>query len=80
MPKVNQPNKTKAKSIKAKKSRFAFVGDTISELRKVVWPTRQETTRLTVMVLIVCVIMGIVLGTIDYGFSELISKVFLRGS
>ena len=80
MPKINQPKKPKAKSTKAKKSRFAFVGDTISELRKVVWPTRQETTRLTIMVLIVCVVMGIVLGTIDYGFSELISKVFLRGS
>ena len=85
MPKINQLKKTKAKSTKdkstkAKKSRFAFIGDTISELRKVVWPTRQETTRLTIMVLIVCVVMGIVLGTIDYGFAELISKVFLRGS
>ena len=85
MPKINQPKNTKVKSTKTKstktkKSRLAFIGDTISELRKVVWPTRQEAMRLTVMVLIVCVVVGIILGTIDYGFAELISKVFLRGS
>ena len=63
-----------------KRSRFAFVGDIVGELRKVVWPTRREATRLTIMVLIVCVAVGIVLGAIDYGFAELVTKVFLGGS
>jgi len=62
-----------------KRSRFAFVGDIIGELRKVVWPTRREAMRLTMMVLFVCVLVGSVLGAIDYGFSELVAKVFLGG-
>ncbi len=63
-----------------KRSRFAFVGEIVGELRKVVWPTRREAIRLTIMVLIVTVIVGIVLGTLDYGFAELVSKLFLGGS
>ncbi|HEX76042.1 MAG TPA: preprotein translocase subunit SecE [Dehalococcoidia bacterium] len=65
---------------KLKKSRFAFVGDIIGELRKVVWPTKQEALRLTIMVLIVCITVGLILGAIDYGFAELVAKVFLGGS
>ena len=64
---------------KPKKSRFAFVGDIIGELRKVVWPTRREALRLTAMVLAVCVGVGLLLGAIDYGFAELVAKVFLGG-
>ena len=75
MTKKSQPYVTKHK-----RSRFAVVGDTIGELRKVVWPTRQETTRLTIMVLIVCAVVGLFLGALDYGFAELVAKVFLGGS
>ncbi|MBM3183542.1 MAG: preprotein translocase subunit SecE, partial [Chloroflexi bacterium] len=41
--------------------------------------TRREAMRLTMMVLFVCVLVGSVLGAIDYGFSELVAKVFLGG-
>lgn len=42
----------------------------ISEMRKVKWPTREETMRLTRLVLIVTVIFSIVLGALDvfYGW------------
>jgi len=63
-----------------KRSRFAFVGEIIGELRKVVWPTRQETIRLTIMVIIVCVTVGIILGSLDYGFAEMVTKLLLGGS
>ena len=61
------------------RKRFRFFRDTISELRKVVWPTRQEATRLTLIVLAVCIVIGIILFAIDYGFTELAKKVFLGG-
>ncbi|NNJ12530.1 preprotein translocase subunit SecE [Chloroflexales bacterium ZM16-3] len=35
--------------------------ETRSELRKVVWPTRDETTRLTVVVIAVSVTIGLIL-------------------
>lgn len=58
-------------------SRFRFIGEFVSELRKVTWPTRQEAIRLTIMVLIVCVTVAIVLGLVDYGFHHLVTDVFL---
>ena len=72
--------KSRSLTVKPKKSRFAIVRDIIDELRKVVWPTREEAFRLTLMVIAVMVVVGIFLGAIDYGFSELVAKVFLRGN
>ncbi len=37
------------------------VRETRSELRKVVWPTREETIRLTIVVLTISAIIGIIL-------------------
>ncbi len=60
-----------------RRGRFRFIGDIIAELKKVVWLTRREATYLTALVLVVAIIAGIVLGAIDYGFAELINKLFL---
>ncbi|MDY6892393.1 MAG: preprotein translocase subunit SecE [Chloroflexota bacterium] len=60
------------------KQRFKFVRETVAELRKVVWPTRQEATYLTTIVIVVTVIMAIALWAIDFGFSELMNMVLLR--
>jgi len=60
-------------------SRFKFVGETIAELKKVVWLTRREIIYLTFLVLVVSIAFGIVLGIIDYGFANLVKKAFLGG-
>ncbi len=62
---------------KKSRSRFRFFGETINELKKVVWLTRREAIYLTTLVLIVAAIAGIVLGTVDFGFSSLIDKLLL---
>lgn len=61
-----------------RRSRFKFIGETISELRKVVWPTRQEATYLTTIVIVVAVSVAIALYVIDFGFSKLMNVVLLR--
>jgi preprotein translocase subunit SecE len=58
---------------------FNYIGEIVNELKKVVWLSRRETAYLTGMVIIVTVIAGVVLGALDFGFSELVSKVFLAG-
>jgi len=58
-------------------SRFRFISETIAELKKVVWLTRREAAYLTALVLIVAIIVGLVLGVIDYGFTKLVNGVFL---
>jgi preprotein translocase subunit SecE len=42
-----------------------------SEVQKVIWPTREETRRLTIIVLVALIISSIVLGAISFGFTEL---------
>ena len=58
-------------------SRFRFISETIAELKKVVWLTRREIAYLTALVLIVAITVGIVLGAIDYGFTNLVDKLFI---
>lgn len=55
-----------------------FFGDILSELKKVTWPTREETTRLTVAVLAVSITIGMLLGSIDIGFNWLVDNTLLR--
>ena len=68
----------KASTTKRRLPSFGFIGDIIGELRKVTWPTRQEAIRLTVMVLIVCAVIGVILALLDWGFGRLIRDVLLK--
>ena len=63
--------------VKRVKSRFRFIGETISELKKVVWLTRREAAYLTFLVLLVACAAGLLLGSFDYGFSALVDKLFI---
>jgi len=67
------------KSGPAKKSRFSFFAEVVAELRKAHWPTRQEALRLSLLVLIVCAIVGAILGALDYGFFRLFADLLLGG-
>jgi preprotein translocase subunit SecE len=55
-----------------------FIMDIINELRKVVWPSRQDTIHLTIVVVVVAIFIGALLGAIDVGFGWLISRILLR--
>jgi preprotein translocase subunit SecE len=47
-----------------------YFQETIGELRKVHWPTRDEALFLTKIVVVVIVIMSVILGGLDYLFSK----------
>lgn len=55
-----------------------WLEDIISELKKVTWPTRDETIYLTTVVIIVSVAAGTALGLIDIFFNWLIDRILLR--
>ena len=59
------------------KRRFRFLGEIISELKKVVWLSRREVVYLSILVIIVSVAAGALLGGLDYGFAALVERVFL---
>jgi preprotein translocase subunit SecE len=62
---------TKAQVIKEPNALVRYYRETVGELKKVVWPTRQEAFQLTTIVLIVIAAMATVLGSFDYLFTEL---------
>ena len=49
--------------------------ETIGELRKVNWPTPKQAWRLTKIVIVVILIMGALLGGLDFAFTKLIGWV-----
>jgi preprotein translocase subunit SecE len=59
--------------------RLKFIGETIAELKKVVWLSRREAVYLTMLVLLVSITVGIFLGVIDFSFTKLVDDVFLGG-
>jgi len=48
-----------------------YLRETRAELSKVSWPTRQEATNLTIIVLATVVVSSIILGSFDYVFAQL---------
>ena len=48
-----------------------YLRETRGELRKVVWPTREESFRLTMIVLGVTAVFALFLGLMDAGFSAI---------
>jgi preprotein translocase subunit SecE len=38
------------------------------ELKKVTWPSREQTVNLTIVVVVVCIVMALFLGGLDYLF------------
>jgi len=55
-----------------------YFRETRAELRKVVWPTRQEATNLTLIVVGTVVAMSIFFGAIDYLLTALFRLLIVR--
>ncbi len=68
------------KTGKEKKRKNVFVRwwrETVGELRKVTWPTRQEAWHLTRIVIVVMMIMSAFLFILDFVFSKLITQLLV---
>jgi preprotein translocase subunit SecE len=71
-----QPAREKRGALGFLKPHWAM--EIISELRKVTWPSREETQYLTLVVLVVAGIIGLFLGGIDMFFNWAINQTLLR--
>ena len=56
----------------------SFLQETFSELRKSVWPSREETSRLTAVVIALSIAAGFFLGGLDRIFAETFTKYVLH--
>ena len=54
-----------------------FLQETVSELRKAVWPSREETARLTMIVMVLSVAAAFFLGGLDQFFQQTFNRFVL---
>jgi preprotein translocase subunit SecE len=54
-----------------------FTNEAMTEVRKVVWPSRKDTTAMTIVCCVMVVVAGIGFGIFDFFASQLI-KVFVN--
>jgi len=59
---------------------WGFLKDARTEARKVVWPTRKETTNTTLLIMAGVVIVGIFLWLLDMGLLALVQMLTGQGS
>lgn len=55
-----------------------FFQETVAELRKCVWPTREETLRLTYMVILLSAAAGFLLAGLDFVLSRTFGEYIVR--
>jgi preprotein translocase subunit SecE len=58
--------------LQSKASVRAWGDEVASELRKVVWPSREDTTRMTIVTCIMLILSGIALGALDLFTGKLV--------
>ena len=68
----------KAKKVKKQENAIQrYFRETSGELRKVSWPTWPEARRLTVLVLVVMLVIGLFLAGVDYFAGRLMDLIIL---
>lgn len=74
--KIKKTEKKEVKAVQKKPNKLVkWWNETLGELRKVTWPTKEDAYRMTKIVLVVVVAMAAFLGIIDYLFSALIGAI-----
>ncbi len=73
---MKRPDISIAKPAITRVGPFQFIRQVVEELKKVTWPTRKETIKLTLIILGVSTVVGIYIGGLDYLFTNLFALVF----
>jgi preprotein translocase subunit SecE len=55
-----------------------FIKEAKSELMKVVWPSRQETIKVTLAVIALSLSVAVILGLVDFGLTRLFEYIVNR--
>lgn len=54
---------------------ITYLRDTISELKQISWPTREQTLKLTLIVIAVSILVAVYIGALDFSFTTLLAKL-----
>ena len=56
---------------------ISFFQESKQELKRVEWPSRKQTVRLTIVVILISLIAAAFLGVLDLGFAQIL-KLFIK--
>ena len=59
---------------------LGFIGESVAEARRVVWPTRKETVQTTLVVFVLVVVMAAFLAVVDIGFAFMVQWLMGRSA
>jgi preprotein translocase subunit SecE len=59
-------------------SPVVYVKEVVQELKKVSWPSFEQTRNMTILVIVVSVLVGVYVGGLDFVFSRLIAFLINR--
>lgn len=54
---------------------ISYLKSSRAELKKVTWPSRQETTEKTILVIVISIVVAIYLGALDYILTRMLELV-----
>ena len=57
-----------------------YLTESKAEIRKVTWPTKQETKVTSLAVVVLVIVMAIFLGLVDLGFTKLVAFILSPGA
>lgn len=55
-----------------------YLNEVRLEMSKVTWPTRSQTIKMTLLVIVISIIIGIFIGGLDYLLSRLVGSILVR--
>lgn len=70
------PSKPAPRPSTERRSPVKFVSDVRAELRRVIWPTRDEVVNFSIVVLITLVLITALIFALDYGFAQAVTYLF----
>ncbi|MEO9223971.1 MAG: preprotein translocase subunit SecE [Acidimicrobiales bacterium] len=73
-----QPSVPKPKDQRQRPIAWArtFSQDVVTEMKKVVWPSRQDVINYSIVVFIMLLVLTAMIGGLDYGFTRAALRVF----
>lgn len=60
------------------KSLNSLISGAVSEFKQITWPSRKETIKLVIVVIVFSLAMSVFLGLADFGFMQLIQEFILK--
>jgi preprotein translocase subunit SecE len=58
---------------------IAFIMESIGELRKVTWPTKDDVIAQTIVVVVSLVVLSVVLGLMDFISIQIVTQIITLG-